>query len=109
MRRLICRILGHTLHPDLGDNVLYCTRCHTMTDLDDHDATYALAAAPDARLWITLRATRAARWLFRCPECHTRPDRHRWSTAPRWDRDKVAAMLGIVEGRCPRCGTDRAA
>jgi hypothetical protein len=62
------------------------------------------------RLWLDLRVTlpvlRALRWLFRCPECHTRPDRHRWSKAPRWDHDKVAAMLGIVEGRCPRCGAE---
>lgn len=109
MRRLTCRALGHTLHPDPGDHVLYCTRCHAMADLDDHDAAIELAAGPNAREWLTHRLIPILRWLHRCPECGTRPDRHRWSPAPRWDDDPVAWMLGIVDGHCPRCGSEKSA
>lgn len=35
MRRWICRRRGHKVHPDPGDFVLYCTRCHAMVDLAD--------------------------------------------------------------------------
>jgi hypothetical protein len=43
-------------------------------------------------------------WFHRCPECGHRPDRHYDSTGPRWDDDKTAAMLGIAQYGCRRCG-----
>lgn len=33
--RLICRLRGHKVHPDPGDFVLLCIRCHTCVDLMD--------------------------------------------------------------------------
>lgn len=43
-------------------------------------------------------------WFHRCPECGHRPDEHHDSTGPRWEDDKVAAMLGIGQYGCRRCG-----
>ena len=42
--------------------------------------------------------------FHRCPECGHRPDRHYGSAAPRWENDKIAAMLGIGQYGCRRCG-----
>lgn len=40
------------------------------------------------------------RWR-RCPECG---ERGYGTSAPRWEDDKVAQMLGIAHKGCPCCG-----
>jgi hypothetical protein len=68
--------------------------------------------AQDTRLplndWLRLRWWGALAWLHRCPECRRRPyGRESWM--PRWEDDKIAQALGIVQGRCPDCGKHEAA
>ena len=43
-------------------------------------------------------------WFHRCPECGHRPDKHYDSKGPRWEDDKIAAMLAIGQYGCRRCG-----
>lgn len=43
-------------------------------------------------------------WFHRCPECGKRPNGFDDASMPRWENDKVAAMLGIQQYGCRRCG-----
>jgi hypothetical protein len=53
---------------------------------------------------LSLRWWKFRTWFHRCPECKHRPDRHFDGSAPRWEDDKIAKMLGIGQYGCRRCG-----
>lgn len=66
--------------------------------------TESLRQILGTREWLASRLVGLLRHLHRCPECGVRPDPHWRSMAPRWDEDRVAAMLGVGHKGCRRCG-----